>query len=106
MMNTMKLPSLKGKPSFTKSLGLELTIDEPEIRERPKFTSIHALDDDETEMNDFNMDSKNKSTRLKNKSPTNFANENVMSKSNLRQPKSFNFADDSDEEEEKSMPSE
>ena len=34
-----------------------------------------------------------------------FANENVMSKSNLRQPKSFNFGlpegDDSDEEEDK-----
>ena len=37
--------------------------------------------------------------------PVSFANENVMSKSNLRQPKSFNFGfpadDSSDDEEEK-----
>lgn len=33
-----------------------------------------------------------------------FANENVMSKSNLRQPKSFNFGfPDSDEEEEEKL---
>jgi hypothetical protein len=55
MMNTQKLPSLKGKPSFTKSLGLELTIDDPEVRERPKFASLHTLDDDENTGKIFQM---------------------------------------------------
>ena len=40
--------------------------------------------------------------------PNNFSNENVMSKSNLRQPKSFNFGfpegDDSDEEVQQAAP--
>jgi hypothetical protein len=37
---------------------------------------------------------------IKSKEKVSFANENVMSKSNLRMPKSFSFGFDDDEDEE------
>ena len=67
-----------------------------------------ALDDAAEPVNLMSNSSKVIGGRTKGDDPNNFANENVMAKSNLRQPKSFNFgfpdSGSSDEEEENAGP--
>jgi|LauGreDrversion4_2_1035121.scaffolds.fasta_scaffold07395_6 hypothetical protein len=83
-MNTQKLPKNSLMTGFKSKRGLALDIEE-EKSEPPKMTSAMVGELMKTKAED----------------PNNFANENVMAKSNLRQPKSFNFGfSDSDGEDE------
>ena len=67
-----------------------------------QFTEIEETPESRKQPSPGRMQSFNSKQK---EEPVSFANENVMSKSNLRQPKSFNFgfpADSSDEEEKRS----
>ena len=110
-MNTQKIPSSRSKGptakmgGFMSKKGLELALDED--RSQPSFKPskpkmIASLEDEQPISKPSAAKDKHSFGGMtKGEDPTNFANENVMSKSNLRQPKSFSFGfdDGSDSEE-------
>lgn len=102
------MPALKPKKSLALDIddkrgnsgGFKPSI-RPSLGSKP-ITKLETLVDDEEVF--VPPSKKMNSHSNKGDDPNNFANENVMAKSNLRQPKSFNFGFGSDEgsdEEEK-----
>ena len=114
-MNTQKLPlnKLKGNNNlmsgFKSKMGLELSIGEQKDtfvskRGKSKRFELNQLDEEQEE----EASSKVFKELIRNKGddPNNFANENVMSKSNLRKPKQFNFGFPDTESDDEGSPQE